>query len=71
MEHRLNERIWSNVRIVQDRFEECSPRKVDDAASEASAPNPTPIDMKVRTLVETTTSAEKLSMMPPEYEAWL
>ena len=71
MEYRLNERIWSNVRIIQDRFEECSPRKVDDAASEASMPNPTPIDMKVRTLVETATSAEKLSMMPPEYEAWL
>ena len=71
MEYRINERIWSNVRIIQDRFEECSPRKVDDAASEASMPNPTPIDMKVRTLVETATSAEKLSMMPPEYEAWL
>lgn len=71
VERQLSDRIWSNVRFVQDRFEECSLRKVEDAAAEATNPNPDPIDIKVRSLVDAATSAENLSMMPAAYQAWL
>lgn len=71
VENKLIEKIWSNVQFVQGRFEECSPREVKDAAAEAIEPSPTPIDIKVRTLVDASMSAEKLCMMPPSYEAWL
>ena len=71
VERQLSDRTWSNVRFVQDRFEECAPREVHDAASEAIKPNIDPIDIKVRSLVDAATSAEKLSMMPAAYAAWL
>jgi transformation/transcription domain-associated protein len=71
VERQLSDRIWSNVHFVQDRFEECSPRVVEDAAAEAIKPNPDPIDIKVRSLINAATSAEKLSLMPPAYQPWL
>jgi len=71
VERQLSDRIWSNVRFVQDLFEECSPREVGDAAAEAITPNPDPIDIKVRSLVDAATSAEQLSFMPAAYQAWL
>ena len=71
MERQLSDRVWSNVRFVQDRFEECSPREVEDASAEAIGSNPDPIDMQVRTLVEAATNATHLSLMPAAYQAWL
>ena len=71
VERQLSDRVWSNVRFVQDRFEECSPRKVLDTAAEAIKPNPDPIDIKVRSLVDAATNAEKLSMMSSAYQSWL
>ncbi len=71
VDRHLSARVLNNVRFVQDRFEECSPRVVEDAAEEAIEPNVEPIDIKVRDLVETATSEEKLSMMPATYHAWL
>lgn len=71
LERQLSDRIWTNVRSVQDRFRECSPLVVEDAAAEALKSSPTPIDMKVRSLVDAATSSENLCMMPASYEAWL
>jgi hypothetical protein len=71
VERQLSDRIWSNVRFVQERFEECSPRVVEDAAAEVIKPNPDPIDIKVRSLINAATSAEKLSLMSPAYQPWL
>ena len=71
VEHQLTDRIWKNVRFVQSCFEECSPRKVVDAAAEAVETSPDPIDMKVRTLVDAATSVDNLIMMPATYQAWL
>ena len=70
-ERQLSDRVWGNVRFVQDRFEECSVRDVVDAAAEAVKPNPDPVDTKVSSLLDAATSSEKLSMMPVAYEAWL
>ena len=71
VEHQLSDRIWSNVRFVQDCLEECSPRDVGDAACEAVEPSPDPIDIKVKSLVDAATSVDNLSMMPATYQAWL
>jgi transformation/transcription domain-associated protein len=71
VERQLSDRIWSNVLFVQGRFEECSMRAVDDATAEAIKPNPDPIDIKVRSLINAATNTEKLSQMPPAYQPWL
>ena len=71
VDRQLSDRVWNNVRFVQDRFEECSPRVVDDAAEEAIETDADPIDIKVRNLVDAATSEGKLSMMPATYHAWL
>ncbi|KAL9186273.1 hypothetical protein ACHAXT_005511 [Thalassiosira profunda] len=71
VERQLSDRVWSNVKFVQDRFAECAPREVKDAASEAIVVNPEPIDVKVRSLVDAASSAERLCMMPASYAAWI
>lgn len=71
VEHQLSDRIWKNVRSVQSRLEECSPRIVEDAAAEAIRPDPDPIDSKVRSLVNDAAAADKLCLMPAAYQAWL
>ena len=71
VERQLSDRVQSNVRFVQEIFAECSPREVVDAAAEIIKPTPTPIDIKVRSLVNAATNTEKLSMMPPVYQPWL
>jgi transformation/transcription domain-associated protein len=71
VERQLSDRIRSNVRTVQDKFEECSTRSVEDVTAEALKPNPDPIDVKVRCLINAATSTEKLSLMPPTYHPWL
>lgn len=70
VERQLSDRIWRNVKFIQDKFEECSPREVTDSAAEATT-GADPIDMKVRALVDVATSAGNLSVMPAAYQAWL
>ena len=71
VERQLSDQIWKNVRFVQDCFEECSMRAVENATAEAVSPNPDPVDVKVRSLIDAATSAERLSLMPAAYHPWL
>jgi phosphatidylinositol kinase/protein kinase (PI-3 family) len=71
MEKQLSERVRKNIRYVQARLEECSPRHVENAAEEAVSENPQPIDIHVRKLVDAATSEDKLCLLSSAYQAWL
>lgn len=71
LELQLSDRVWKNVRFVEEHLEECSPREVKTASEEAISSNPEPIDSKVRQLLDAATNPDNLSMMPPAYQAWL
>ena len=70
IELQLSDRVWKNVRFVQQRFDSCAPECVENVA-EAIEDNAPPIDMKVRALVDAACSADNLSSMPTSYQAWL
>lgn len=70
VELQLSDRVWKNVRFVQQRLDSCAPQRVENVA-EAIKEDPDPIDMKVRTLVDAACSAERLSSMPASFQAWL
>lgn len=71
VERQLTDQIWKNVRFVQNCFEECSLREVENAMVEAVSQNPDPIDAKVRSLIDAATCADTLSLMPGIYHPWL
>ena len=71
LEDQMADRVWKNVHFVLERFEECSPKEVENANVEAIQSNPAPIDIKVRNLVDAATNSEHLCLMPPAYQAWL
>ncbi len=71
VERQLSDQIWKNVRFVQDCFEECSTREVENATAEAVSLNPDRVDVKVRSLIDAATSAERLCLMPAAYHPWL
>jgi len=70
IELQLSDRVWKNVRFVQQRLDSCAPERVENAA-EAIKGTVAPIDMKVRTLVDAACSVDRLSSMAPSYQAWL
>jgi transformation/transcription domain-associated protein len=70
IELQLSDRVRKNVRFVQQCFDSCAPKRVENIA-EAIKENSDPIDTKVRTLVDAACSAERLSSMPASYHAWL
>jgi len=64
LERQLIERVSKNVSLLHARFSECAPTSTK--ASKEGA-----IDSKINDLYKTATSADKLSMMPTNYHAWL
>lgn len=70
IELQLSDRVWKNVRFVQQRLDSCAPKRVENVA-EAIKENAAPIDMKVRSLVDAACSVDRLSSMPASYQAWL
>jgi transformation/transcription domain-associated protein len=64
LEHQLIERVSKNVSLVHARFSECAPTSTKPAKEGA-------IDCKIKELFDQATNAEKLSMMPTNYHAWL
>jgi transformation/transcription domain-associated protein len=70
IELQLSDRVWKNVRFVQQRLDSCAPKRVENVV-EAIKDNSAPIDMKVRKLVDAACSVERLSSMPTSYQAWL
>lgn len=72
IELQLSDRVWKNVRFVQQRLDSCAPERVENVA-EAIKGNVdvAPIDMKVRTLVDAACCVDRLSSMSASYQAWL
>ena len=71
IELQLSDRVWKNVRFVQQRIDSCAPKRVENVAEAIKEGNAAPIDMKVRTLVDAARSVERLSSMPASYQSWL
>ena len=65
LESQLADRVMKNVVSVQGRFADCSPRR------ESATPSRTPVDKKVRELVDIATDPRKLCLMPTTFQAWL
>lgn len=70
IELQLSDRVWKNVRFVQERLDSCAPKRVENVA-EAIKENAAPIDMNVRSLVDAACSVDRLSSMAASYQAWL
>ncbi len=71
LEVQLSDRVWKNIRYVQERIEECSPRLVKDVSKKAISMDPNPVDSKVRELISVATSTDNLSLMSAAFQAWL
>lgn len=65
LENQLSDRVMKNVVAIQGRLADCAPRR--DGATALR----TPVDKKVRELVDIATDPGKLCLMPTTFQAWL
>ena len=57
-----------NVAILQSRFSECSPFVKKSAEKENDK---SPVDQRIKNLVERARDPERLCMMPGDFQGWL
>lgn len=69
LERQLMDRVLKNAALVQGRLKECVPHGARTEGVEPKGDEP--IDKRVRELLDKSTQAERLCMMPNAYQPWL